>query len=64
MPIGKRERKYTKKPKVKKTKKGKEDLRVFEDKWGWCATQGGDNPPIVIEVKIRKVKGKVVVKRV
>lgn len=59
MPIGKRERKFTKKPKVRKTKKGEDDLRVFEDKWGWCATTGGDNPPIKIKVKIGKIKGKV-----
>lgn len=64
MAIEKRKRKYTKAPKVRKTKKGEDDLRVFEDKWGWCATTGGDNPPIKIEVKIKKVKGKVVINRV
>lgn len=64
MVIAERKRKYTKAPKVRKTKAGKADERVFEDKWGWCATTGGDNPPIKIEVKITKVKGRVVVKRV
>lgn len=54
MVIAERIRKYTKKPKVKKTKKGKIDLRDFEDKWSWCAVAGGDNPGIEIEAKLDK----------